>query len=529
MQTFGTELCNALAMRGCRTVFGIPGVHNQELYRGLAASGLDHILARHEQGAGFMADGYARATGRPGIVFAITGPGLANAATPIGQAYSDSVPMLVITTCHDDNTHWQARLHEVRDQHRLGSAVADWCETARDADHAFALMDRAFAEFASMRKRPKVIQLPLSLLAAKTAGAPAPSPLPSPDLPEKTQVEGTAWLLERARRPLFIFGSGAASAAEAARSLVDRSGAAVFEAILGRGIVPGSHPMNFGAFLRRPESAEIVAKADLVIAVGAALSEIEIHANGLGHKAPMIKIDHDGDAHIATKDGDTAIVCDPATFLKLLNDAVGSNGGSDWRQEEVEAGRARLRDSCEEGRKGCLEAAEAIGSILDSDSLVFSDMTQLAYVAEEAISAEQPGRWHHPLGFGTLGYALPAAIGAKIGAAERNVIALAGDYGIQYTIQELAVAVERNLALSVIIWDNGKLQEIEDSMLRDGIEPAATRARNPDFATLALAYGATHSDAHNAEELRSTLLASFKKNGPSLIQVHAENFGSMSS
>ena len=518
-RSLGSNICQALAQHGCRTVFGIPGIHNQELYRSLAECGLDHVLARHEQGAGFMADGYARATGRPGVALVITGPGLANAATPIGQAYSDSVPMLVLATCHDDSTTWRARLHEAKDQTQFGAAIADWCETAQTAQEAYGLIDRAFAEFTTMRPRPKIIQLPLKLLTAGAA-APAPPPAVAPrPSPGPAVIRRTAHLLSEARRPLFIFGTGASAAASAAREIVDRSGAAVLEAIPGRGIIPGSHPMNFGAFIRRPESPSIIGSADLVIVVGTALSEADIRTGDPGHRAPMIKVDHDSDAHIALKDGDTAILCDPAQFLEALRETMVDGGKADWRAEEVAAGRAMLIASCDAGRPGCLAAAQAIASVMDHDTLIYSDMTQLAYVACETVGTECPGQWHHPLGFGTLGYALPAAIGGKIGAPERPVIAVAGDYGLQYTSQELAVAAERDLALPVVIWDNGTLQEIEDGMARDGIASHAAQATRPNFQKLADAYGVGYRSVRKVEDLAAQIRDHLTVRRPTLIHV----------
>ena len=159
-------------------VFGIPGVHNQELYRGLEEAGLRHILARHEQGAGFMADGYARATGRAGVAFVIAGPVLCNIMTALGQAYSDSVPLLVFSSCLDDIESRKGQLHQMKDQLAAAATVCDWSELAQSDAQAYRLMDQAFAEFAQQRPRPKHIQIPIASLAA-----PAAQPLPRAPAP----------------------------------------------------------------------------------------------------------------------------------------------------------------------------------------------------------------------------------------------------------------------------------------------------------------------------------------------------------
>ena len=144
----GVQLAHALAARGVEVVFGIPGVHNQEIYRGLDEAGLRHVLARHEQGAGFMADGYARATGRPGVACVISGPGLCNLMTPLGQSWSDSVAVLALSSCLPNGGPPDHRLHEMRDQRGAAAAVTAWSEEARDADHAYALLDSYVYGFA---------------------------------------------------------------------------------------------------------------------------------------------------------------------------------------------------------------------------------------------------------------------------------------------------------------------------------------------------------------------------------------------
>ena len=158
----GAQISHMLKDRGVDVIFGIPGVHNQEMYRGIEEAGITHVLARHEQGAGFMADGYARATGKPGVAYVITGPGLCNIMTPMGQAYSDSVPMLVISSCLDETAAKRGQLHQMKDQCAAADTVCDWSEEARTASAAYALVDRAFGEFETTRKRPKHIQVPIA-------------------------------------------------------------------------------------------------------------------------------------------------------------------------------------------------------------------------------------------------------------------------------------------------------------------------------------------------------------------------------
>jgi len=167
----GAQISHMLKSRGVEVIFGIPGVHNQEMYRGIEEAGLTHVLARHEQGAGFMADGYARATGKPGVAYVITGPGLCNVMTPMGQAYSDSVPVLVLSSCLDETAARKGQLHQMNDQRAAAETVCDWSEMALTAPAAYQLIDRALAEFATSRPRSKHISVPIHLLEAEAAPA----------------------------------------------------------------------------------------------------------------------------------------------------------------------------------------------------------------------------------------------------------------------------------------------------------------------------------------------------------------------
>ena len=165
----GAQISHMLKDRGVDVIFGIPGVHNQEMYRGIEEAGITHVLARHEQGAGFMADGYARASGKPGVAYVITGPGLCNIMTPMGQAYSDSVSMLVLSSCLDETAARKGQLHQMKDQEGAAATVCDWSHTAHTAQAAYGLIERAFEEFETQRPRPKHIQVPIAQLEADAA------------------------------------------------------------------------------------------------------------------------------------------------------------------------------------------------------------------------------------------------------------------------------------------------------------------------------------------------------------------------
>ena len=527
-ERLGVQVCHALVELGVDTVFGIPGVHNQELYRGIACSEVTHVLARHEQGAGFMADGYARATGKPGVAFVITGPGLTNILTPVGQAYSDSVPMLVIATCLDeDPLHiGRGRLHELKNQTLVGDGVADWCATATSPDAVFRLIARAFNEFGTKRARPKIIQIPVEMLGTMcTRGRPAPIRFSSPS-PNPEAVAAAAEMLVASRRPVFLIGGGAVGAVREANDIVEKSRAAVFSTYAGRGIVPSTNRLNFGSFLARPESKDVIASADLVIAVGTEISQVDLWRDGLGHTAPMIRVNLDTQAFLDADPADLSILGDAGAFLRQIGShLVGHEARTTWDETEVSNTRNSMRASCETARPGIGPVIDQLQRSLPDDAVIYSDMTQFAYVGKELFFVESPGRWHHPTGFGTLGYAVPAAIGGKVGNPDAHVIAVAGDYGFQYTMQELGTAAELGISLPVLIWDNGKLKEIEDHMISAQIPPTCVSARNPDFPVIAEAYGIPSFSPRSLAQLEKDLSAALAVGTTSLIHLRSEDFG----
>jgi 5-guanidino-2-oxopentanoate decarboxylase len=517
----GAQISHMLRARGVDVIFGIPGVHNVELYRGIEEAGITHVLARHEQGAGFMADGYARATGRPGVAYVITGPGLCNIMTPMGQAYSDSVPVLVISSCLNraDLGQGRGRLHEMKDQVAAAACVCDWSKAAMDAQSAYQLVDRALLEFQTARPRPKHIAVPIDVLE-ETAG-PFPSAPDTPVRPgfSQTVPGGVPAYLKAAHRPLFIFGGGVKNAL-CPRPLLERSGAACFTTYAARGVVGDDYALDFGATLAHPGSVDIIRSADLVIAIGTELSEVDIWRDQLGHEARMIRVDIDPAVLADHQRADVTILAEADEFITVLTKQTsGFEPATGWSQAEVSAARARWRAETDATRPGIVPICEAMKAILPADTMYFSDMTQFAYVAKEVVPMDRPGHWHHPYGFGTLGYALPAAIGGKIGLDAQPVVAIIGDYGFHYTMQELGVAVELGLNIPIILWDNGKLKEIEESMVRAQIAPNAVVARNPDFCALARAFGARAVEPASLAEFQSMLLAALKADGPTLIYL----------
>jgi 5-guanidino-2-oxopentanoate decarboxylase len=516
----GVQISQALKDRDVDVIFGIPGVHNVELYRGIEEAGITHVLTRHEQGAGFMADGYARATGKPGVAYVITGPGLCNIMTPMGQAYSDSVPMLVVSSCLNpaDLTTERGRLHEMRNQEAAAATVCGWSKTALDADAAYDLIDRAFDEFESARARPKHIQVPISVLGALADPAPAAKASAVVKADQIGDIAPLVGLVASAQKPMVVLGGGAASAHVEIRKLLSKLNAASIATYAGRGVADVDDPLHLGSYLARPDTVELISQADLVIVLGSTLSEVDLWREFLGHSAPMIRVDIDPAVLADQHRAEHRVLCDVSGFAAALYQKI-DNKTSTWKPADISAAKSRFYKSAAAERPGLLPVIEAARNAVPNDALIYSDMTQFAYSAKEVWPMSEPSLWHHPFGFGTLGYALPAAIGGKVGRPDRDVIAIAGDYGFHYTMQELGVAVELELTLPIILWDNGKLKEIEDCMVANQIAPNAVIARNPDFCALARAFGASAVAPKSLSDFEAAITSALGAKGPTLIYV----------
>jgi len=522
----GQAIVDFLASAGVDQVFGIPGVHNLELYRGLVGSPIKHTLARNEQGAGFMADGYARATGKPGVAFVITGPGLTNISTAIGQAYSDSIPMLVISSV---NESWSlgrgtGRLHESKDQLKFTESITGFNARVMQPNELPELLMRAFKLFASERPRPVHIEIPLDVLSM-TVDSDWEYCDQSHELPESPITEGLLAELKNAHSPAIIVGGGAIGLGAEVTQLAQTIGATLFSTVAGKGVVAADHPLNAGAVLCQPAGWDYIAKADVIIALGTELADTDFWRDTLPlaeeHRLIHVDIDHTqlNNLYPATH----AVHTDLKLFLPTLLAELGAQQNDNEHvvnsvvtlRQDIVAGLTKLDQSH-------LKVIEQITANIPASTIIASDMTQLAYASNYLLESAHERAWLHPTGFGTLGYALPAAIGAAI-ATEAPVIAMAGDGGLQYTIMELASAKESVTSpFVVLLWNNERLGQIWDDMEASGIEPIAVAMHNPDFAQLANAYGFDVYQPKSLQELGQCLRESCSTNGLHFIELKAE-------
>jgi 5-guanidino-2-oxopentanoate decarboxylase len=529
----GRYLAETLAANGIDTVFGIPGVHTLELYRGLGTAGMRHVLVRHEQNAGFAADGYARVSGRPAAAFVISGPGVTNILTAMGQAYTDSVPMLVVASAPPRETlgkGWGV-LHELKDQHALAAGVSEIARSAFSAEDVREHLRTILGSFGVGRPRPLYLQVPLDLLAEQTtlrperferiAGEPGPDP---------QSIAHAATALLEARRPLIIAGGGALKAGSLIKRLAERLDGYVLATAAGKGVLPEEHPANLGGALQFRAMHELASSADVVLAVGTELSETDLFTiPRLALTGRLIRIDIDRTRLIDHYHCDIGIWADAEASLEQILREISSRAQSAhaaWRSERGPARvhRALIEESFDGAARARMRALRALRDALPADAVVCADMTQIAYLGSYGFPTDHAGTWLLPNGFGALGYALPAAIGAKLANESRAVIALAGDFGLQFTMQELGTAVELGLSLPIVVWNNAALGQIRDDMQAAHIPLLGVVARNPDFIALAQAYGMPGVRARTSAELGGAVAAALERRGPTLIETWADDF-----
>ncbi|CAI8847752.1 putative 2-ketoarginine decarboxylase AruI [Pseudomonas donghuensis] len=534
MATCGEVLVKLLEGYGVDHVFGIPGVHTVELYRGLASSRIRHITPRHEQGAGFMADGYARTRGKPGVCFIITGPGMTNITTAMGQAYADSIPMLVISSVQsrDQLGGGRGKLHELPAQSNLVAGVAAFSHTLMSADDLPSVLARAFAVFDGARPRPVHIEIPLDVLIedadhllacapvriARAGAAPAP-------------VAQMAAMLAAARRPLILAGGGAIEASAALTRLAEYLQAPVALTINAKGVLPASHPLQIGSTQSLAATRALVAEADVVLAIGTELAETDYDVTfkgGFEIPGELLRIDIDPDQTVRNYPPKVALVADSTLATQALLVALAEQPAPVRGAEWGAARAARLRGVLEADRDLPMRSQTRMLTTLVETlpgAVLVGDSTQPVYTGNLTLDMDQPRRWFNAsTGYGTLGYALPAAMGAWLGSAEAPadrapVVCLIGDGGLQFTLPELASAREAQVPLIVLLWNNQGYEEIKRYMVNRAIEPVGVDIYTPDFIGVAKALGCSAESVGDVAQLREALRQACDRQGPSLIEI----------
>ena len=513
----GVYLTHLLRRYGVDVVFGIPGVHTVELYRGLAGSGVRHVTPRHEQGAGFMADGYARASGKPGVCFIITGPGMTNILTAMAQAYADSVPMLVISTvnAHGRMGSGEGWLHELPAQQTLVAGVSAFSRTIHRPEELAPALAQAFAVFQGARPRPVHIELPINVMLAEAGHLPLPAPLAlDRPAPAPAALDQAAALLVGAARPVILAGGGAAGPVAALAEALD---APVVMTTNARGLLPPGHPLAVTLSPSMPQSRALIAAADVVLALGTEFgaTDYDMYEDG-GFALPgaLIRADIDPVQIARGPLPRLGLVGDAGLAAQGLLDRIAPRGncGGATRAAQAQVGLAALPTAMQ----GDLRLLDLVRDTLPDARLV-GDSTQLTYAGNLGFAAAGPKSWFNSAtGFGTLGYGLPAALGAKL-ADDRAVVAISGDGGLQFVLGELASVAETGLPVILLLHDNRGYGEIKSYMLAKNIPPLGVDILTPDLAAIAAACGWRVARVADVTALPDLLRKAAAADGPSLL------------
>ncbi|MEE1741524.1 thiamine pyrophosphate-binding protein [Streptomyces sp. BE147] len=538
--TGGEAIVRALAAHDVTQAFGIPGTHNLEIYRHLGPYGIGHVTPRHEQGAGYAADAYARVTGRPGVAITTTGPALLNIAAAVGQAYSDSVPLLVVSPGMPLRHPRQATglLHEMRSQTEALRGVAAFSHRVSSVEEIGSAVARAFTLMRHERPRPVHIEVPLDLLEATEPAGPVrlapPTARPGAGV---HAVRDAARVLRSAERPALVLGGGARHAAAGCLALAEQLGAPVVTTANGKGIVDETHRLALGVSLHSPSVQRWLTGCDVVLAIGTELAESDLWSAPPALSGTLIRIDLDPAQmyagrparHPLTGDARSTVAALLEVLAKTSDEDSGApdRAGSDVRPPDsaglVAALRAGRDAETADRDARWLPYLRAVREVLAPDAVLTSDSAQCCYYgALPHLPLGPGGRFLHPTGFGTLGYALPAAIGAKTAFPRRQVVALSGDGGLQFSVQELATAAQLGLPLPVVVFDNGGYGEIRDGMAARGDHPVAVDLAPVDLPGLARAYGGRGSHADSPAALARALSLALTTPGPTLITVTEE-------
>ncbi len=516
-------LVHRLAAYGVDHVFGIPGTHSLPIYRELVAQpALRHVTPRHEQGGGFAADGYARVTGRPAVCLTTSGPGVINAATAVAVAYADSVPMLLLSPSMPTRieSHSTGYTHEAKDQRGALAALAERSEWVRSPHHAVSAVDRAMIGYAVGRRRPVHWNVPLDAFAEE---APVPDELPAPPqpcLPDPNTIDRVAALLDGADRCTLVLGGGAADAGPEATELARRLGAAVITTFNGKGVVSERDPHSMGSSIRLDAAHALLAESDVVVAVGTELGESDTwHEPPLALRGRLVRIDIDPAQIHQNALADIAVLSDARLALHAVLQALPVQSR---RSADAFLADARRRIDDDGARDGApfQRMVAAIEDALGDDGVLVNDSAMACYCgAAQYLRLTGSRRFLYPSGFGTLGYALPAAIGAKLGRPDARVVALMGDGGLLFTVGELSTAAAEGLALPVIVHNNNSYGEIKRQMLEDGIPALGVDLHSYDIPSLASAFGIAGVRVTDHGDLAQELSAAFDRDCPTLIEV----------
>jgi len=525
-RTGAEVLVSGLREHGVRHIFGYPGGQLTPLYDAIYREpGIRHILARDEQAAGFMADGYARATGEPGVCLAVCGPGVLNAATPLATAFTDSVPVLLISgQVPKAGRGPRSGYYHENDQLEACSSFTKWRACLDDVENIRPQLDLAMSALTSCRPGPVMLEIPLDVLRTEPAHLNFPSQHTMISAPSvrKGEIESLADLIQGWRRPLILAGGGviAAGAEGALVQVAERLGAPVFHTLMGKGAIPADHPLaarlpwfqatsdltEMGPFL-----SPLFTEADGLLAVGCRFSQVSTANWKLPIPPALAHIDVDRSEIGRHYPATLGINADAKHALVRLLETLPGGRRNPWAPRITRDTKWRLPG---------IDLLDPLRRVLPRDAIICADITRLAYIMLAEFPIYQSRTFLHPAGFVSMGYGLPAALGTKAAYPNRTVIAVVGDGGFLMSGMELATAVQEKLPVILVLINDNCLTLIKAIQERRyesrflGVD-----LQNPDFGHFTKAFGVAYWRADTDPAFEKALHEALDLKQPALIEV----------
>jgi acetolactate synthase-1/2/3 large subunit len=529
MKVTGAQLITQLLERqGITAVSGIPGGANLPLYDALSGSGIRHILARHEQGAGFIAQGMARVTGRPAVCLGTSGPGATNLLTAIADAKLDSVPLVAVTGQVPRAMIGTDAFQEI-DTYGLTIPITKHNYLVRSAGELLDVIPDAFRIAASGRPGPVVIDVPKDVQSETIVvdQLPPPGCPVSPPHPCEADIIRAAALINDARRPVCLIGGGViiAEAADQVRLLAETASIPVTATLLGLGAIRHDHPLFLGMVGMHAARATnlLLEECDLLVALGIRFDDRATgKATEFCPRARIIHIDIDASEIGKIKQASLGIESDVRRALEQLLPRVRATPRGEWM-----ARLAALRKTHALAMPGADDPCEPYGIIRQTAAcvgervVVTSDVGQHQMWAAQAFPFTWPRQWLTSGGLGTMGFGLPAAIGAAVSMPDRTVVCFSGDGSLLMNLQELATAAEEGVNVKVVLLNNAHLGLVrqQQQLFYGGRYHASRFHAEPDFAAIARGFGMAAYDLAAVNDPLATLSRALREPGPCVVNV----------
>ena len=523
-------IVHLLERQGITTVAGIPGGTVLPLYDALSQSTqIRHVLARHEQGAGFIAQGMARTQGKPAVCMACSGPGATNLVTAIADARLDSIPLICITGQVPSSMIGTDAFQEV-DTYGISIPITKHNYLVRDIAELPQVISDAFRIAQSGRPGPVWIDIPKDVQTAEIEIDVLPEPgerAPAPEFSAES-VRDAAAMINAAKRPVLYLGGGAINAADEIRQFAEKANLPTTMTLMALGMLPKAHPLSLGMLgMHGARSTNyILQEADLLIVMGARFDDRAIgKTEQFCPNAKIIHVDIDRAELGKIKQPLVAIQGDVADVLAQLIPQTDATDRADWRQMVADLQREFPGAIPTEGDPlSHYGLINAVAACVDDSAIITTDVGQHQMWTAQAYPLNRPRQWLTSGGLGTMGFGLPAAVGAALANPDRKVICFSGDGSLMMNIQEMATAAENQLNVKIILMNNealGLVHQQQSLFYKQGVF-AATYPGMINFMQIAAGFGLHTCDLNAEEDAHAALQAAISRPGPALIHVRID-------